>query len=169
MLQGSAAWPSGDFRLKVFFSHYSFYTINSYILWHAEYFYLHRKSMEMRDSKNQESADWLKKHQMRSQAMKKTVTLHAKLLDPHSSLKEVYNEKLQQHRWVLSKWGRSNFATFATHITTTTHACHSSSNYNLLLHEGRLTNKGWESTWKSYGIWRHELVNDRICSNRWNR
>ncbi|XP_044021741.1 protein FAM161B [Siniperca chuatsi] len=57
-----------------------------------------RKSMEMRDSKNQESADWLKKYQMRSQAMKKTVTLHAKLLDPHSSLKEVYNEKLHHHR-----------------------------------------------------------------------
>ncbi|XP_033498413.2 protein FAM161B [Epinephelus lanceolatus] len=57
-----------------------------------------RKSMEMRDSKSQESADWLRKYQMRSQAMKKTVTLHAKLLDPHSSLKEVYNDKLQNHR-----------------------------------------------------------------------
>ncbi|XP_049918181.1 protein FAM161B isoform X2 [Epinephelus moara] len=57
-----------------------------------------RKSMEIRDSKNQESADWLRKYQMRSQAMKKTVTLHAKLLDPHSSLKEVYNDKLQNHR-----------------------------------------------------------------------
>ncbi|XP_076604276.1 protein FAM161B isoform X2 [Chaetodon auriga] len=57
-----------------------------------------RKSMEMRDSKNQESADWLRKYQMRSQAMKKTVTLHAKLLDPHRSLKDVHNEKLQHHR-----------------------------------------------------------------------
>ncbi|XP_044229977.1 protein FAM161B [Thunnus albacares] len=57
-----------------------------------------RKSMEMRDSKNQESADWLKKYQLRSQAMKRTVALHAKLLDPHNSLKEVYNEKLQHHR-----------------------------------------------------------------------
>ncbi|XP_040917077.1 protein FAM161B [Toxotes jaculatrix] len=56
-----------------------------------------RKSMEMRDSKNQESADWLRRYQMRSQAMKKTVALHAKLLDPHSSLKEVYNEKLKHH------------------------------------------------------------------------
>ncbi|GLD62430.1 protein FAM161B isoform X2 [Lates japonicus] len=56
-----------------------------------------RKSMEMRDSKNRESADWLRKYQMRSQAMKKTVALHAKLLDPHSSLKEVYNEKLKHH------------------------------------------------------------------------
>ncbi|KAM9341276.1 protein FAM161B [Symphorus nematophorus] len=57
-----------------------------------------RKSMEMRDSKNQESADWLKKYQIRSEAMKKTVALHAKMLDPHSSLKEVHNEKLQKHR-----------------------------------------------------------------------
>ncbi|XP_034714177.1 protein FAM161B [Etheostoma cragini] len=57
-----------------------------------------RKSMEMRDSKNQESVDWLKKYQLRSQAMKKTVTLHAKLLDPHSSLEEVCNEKLKHHR-----------------------------------------------------------------------
>lgn len=54
--------------------------------------------MEMRESKNQESADWLRKYQMRSQAMKNTVTLHAKLLDPHGSLNKVYNEKLQQHR-----------------------------------------------------------------------
>ncbi|XP_022606715.1 protein FAM161B [Seriola dumerili] len=56
-----------------------------------------RKSMELRDSKNQESADWLRKYQMRSQAMKKTVALHAKLMDPHSSLKEVNNEKLKHH------------------------------------------------------------------------
>ncbi|KAM9354861.1 protein FAM161B [Pholidichthys leucotaenia] len=57
-----------------------------------------RKSMELRDSKNQDSLDWLRSYEMRSQAMKKAVTLHAKLLDPHSSLKEVYNEKLQHHR-----------------------------------------------------------------------
>lgn len=62
------------------------------------YFYFHRKSMEMRDSKNQEGADWLRMYQMKSQAMKKTVTLHAKLLDPHSSLKEVHTEKLQYLR-----------------------------------------------------------------------
>ncbi|KAK2826108.1 hypothetical protein Q5P01_020322 [Channa striata] len=35
---------------------------------------------------------------MKCQAMKKTVILHAKLLDPHSSLNETYNEKLQHHR-----------------------------------------------------------------------
>ncbi|XP_071353804.1 protein FAM161B isoform X2 [Trachinotus anak] len=56
-----------------------------------------RKSMEMKESKNRESADWLRKYQMRSQAMKKTVALHAKLLDPHSSLKEVNSEKLKHH------------------------------------------------------------------------
>ncbi|KAF3844819.1 hypothetical protein F7725_007982 [Dissostichus mawsoni] len=57
-----------------------------------------RKSMEIRDSKNEESAEWLRKHQTRSQAMKKTITLHAKLLDPHESLKEVFNDKLKHHR-----------------------------------------------------------------------
>ncbi|XP_008398440.1 protein FAM161B isoform X1 [Poecilia reticulata] len=57
-----------------------------------------RKSMEIRESKNQESAEWLKSYQMRSQAMKKTVVLHAKLLDPHSSLKDVCNGNVQRHR-----------------------------------------------------------------------
>ncbi|KAF3701255.1 Protein FAM161B [Channa argus] len=57
-----------------------------------------RKSMEIRESKNQESAEWFRKYEMKSQAMKKTVILHAKLLDPHSSLNEMYNEKLQHHR-----------------------------------------------------------------------
>ncbi|KAM3594290.1 uncharacterized protein V6R79_005180 [Siganus canaliculatus] len=57
-----------------------------------------RKSMELRDNKNQQSADWLRKFKMRSQTMKKTITLHAKLHDPHSSLKEVHNENLQRHR-----------------------------------------------------------------------
>ncbi|KAM6968825.1 protein FAM161B [Tautogolabrus adspersus] len=56
-----------------------------------------RKSMELRENTNQESVDWLRKHQMRSQVMQKTVSLHARLLDPHSSLKEVCHEKLQQH------------------------------------------------------------------------
>nr|XP_040056295.1 protein FAM161B isoform X3 [Gasterosteus aculeatus aculeatus] len=59
---------------------------------------LHRKSMEMRDGQNQAGADWLRRYQMRSQAMKKAVTLHARLLDPHSSLKAVFNDKLQHHR-----------------------------------------------------------------------
>lgn len=53
--------------------------------------------MEMRHSKSHESEDWLRMHQMRSEAMRRSVALHARLLDPHSSLKEVHNEKLQQH------------------------------------------------------------------------
>ncbi|XP_029972310.1 protein FAM161B [Salarias fasciatus] len=57
-----------------------------------------RRSVEMRESRNQESERWLKSYQLRSEAMRKTVARHAKLLDPHSSLKEVYNEKLQRHR-----------------------------------------------------------------------
>lgn len=59
---------------------------------------LYRKSMEMRHSKSHESEDWLRMHQMRSEAMRRSVALHARLLDPHSSLKEVHNEKLLQHR-----------------------------------------------------------------------
>ncbi|XP_028251869.1 protein FAM161B [Parambassis ranga] len=57
-----------------------------------------RKSMEMRDCKIQASVEWLMNYQLKSQAMKKTVARHAKFLDPHSSLKEVYHEKLQHHR-----------------------------------------------------------------------
>ncbi|KAM4542016.1 protein FAM161B isoform 2-T3 [Odontesthes bonariensis] len=57
-----------------------------------------RNSMETRESKTQESVDWLRNYQRKSQAIKKAVVLHAKLLDPHSSLKEVYNKNLQRHR-----------------------------------------------------------------------
>ncbi|KAM4625886.1 protein FAM161B [Polymixia lowei] len=57
-----------------------------------------RKSVELKDSKSQESADWMTRYHVRSQAMKKTVTIRAKVMDPHSSLKEVYHEKLQRHR-----------------------------------------------------------------------
>ncbi|XP_019721056.1 protein FAM161B isoform X3 [Hippocampus comes] len=57
-----------------------------------------RKSMEIRDGKNQESADWQRKYQSKSEAMRKTVSLHAKLLDPHKSLKEVYDERVRHHR-----------------------------------------------------------------------
>ncbi|XP_061599276.1 protein FAM161B [Cololabis saira] len=56
-----------------------------------------KKSMELSESKNQESVEWLRNHQIRSQAMKKTLALHAKLLDPHSSLKEVSKEHLKRH------------------------------------------------------------------------
>ncbi|XP_054653670.1 protein FAM161B [Dunckerocampus dactyliophorus] len=57
-----------------------------------------RMSMEMKDWKNQASDNWLRKYQIKSEAMRKTVSLHAKLLDPHKSLREVYDERLQHHR-----------------------------------------------------------------------
>ncbi|XP_020356762.1 protein FAM161B isoform X2 [Oncorhynchus kisutch] len=57
-----------------------------------------RKSVEQKESKEQESAEWMRRHRKRSQAMKKTVAVRAKVMDPHSSLKEVYHEKLKQHR-----------------------------------------------------------------------
>lgn len=50
--------------------------------------------MEMRDKKNQESADWLRAFNVRSQAMKRSITLHTKLPEP----KEVLSDKVQQHR-----------------------------------------------------------------------
>lgn len=53
--------------------------------------------MEMRDKKNQESADWLRAFNMRSQAMKRSITLHTKRLEP----KEVLSDKVQQHRSAL--------------------------------------------------------------------
>lgn len=59
--------------------------------------------METRHSKRHESEDWLKMHQMRSEAMRSSVALHARLLDPHSSLKEVHNDKLLQHRSALGQ------------------------------------------------------------------
>uniref|UniRef100_A0A1A8HS88 Family with sequence similarity 161, member B n=1 Tax=Nothobranchius kuhntae TaxID=321403 RepID=A0A1A8HS88_NOTKU len=55
-----------------------------------------RKSMDLRESKNQESADWLKNYQTRSQSIRKAVTLHAKVLDPHSSLNDVLSENLKR-------------------------------------------------------------------------
>ncbi|XP_077477612.1 protein FAM161B isoform X2 [Stigmatopora argus] len=57
-----------------------------------------RTSMDMLDVKKEESADWLRKYQNNSEALRKTVSLHAKLLDPHKSLREVYDERLQHHR-----------------------------------------------------------------------
>ncbi|KAM8834366.1 protein FAM161B isoform 2-T2 [Synchiropus picturatus] len=57
-----------------------------------------RKSMELRESQSQETSDWFLKNQMKTQVLRKSVSLHAKLLDPHNSLKDVFKEKLQQHR-----------------------------------------------------------------------
>ncbi|KAI5102332.1 protein FAM161B isoform X1, partial [Silurus meridionalis] len=57
-----------------------------------------RKSVELRESKEQESADWMKKHRMNSQTISRGLVARAKAMDPHKSLKEVYQEKLKQHR-----------------------------------------------------------------------
>ncbi|XP_056333765.1 protein FAM161B [Danio aesculapii] len=57
-----------------------------------------RRSLELKDLEEQENADWMKQHRIRSQAMSKAVAMRAKAMDPHKSLKEVYQEKLKQHR-----------------------------------------------------------------------
>uniref|UniRef100_A0A3P8XUB3 FAM161 centrosomal protein B n=1 Tax=Esox lucius TaxID=8010 RepID=A0A3P8XUB3_ESOLU len=57
-----------------------------------------RMSVLQRENTEQESVEFMRKHRMRSQAMKKTVAVRAKVTDPHSSLKEVYHEKLKKHR-----------------------------------------------------------------------
>ncbi|XP_076834241.1 protein FAM161B [Brachyhypopomus gauderio] len=57
-----------------------------------------RKSLELRDSKEQEDAQWMKQHRMNSEAISRAVVTRARAMDPHQSLKEVYQEKLKQHR-----------------------------------------------------------------------
>ncbi|XP_072546519.1 protein FAM161B isoform X2 [Salminus brasiliensis] len=57
-----------------------------------------RKSLELRDSKEQENAEWMKQHHINSQALSRALAARAKAMDPHKSLKEVYQEKLKQHR-----------------------------------------------------------------------
>ncbi|MBN3273761.1 F161B protein, partial [Polyodon spathula] len=57
-----------------------------------------RSSLEQKDNKEQESAKWMKQHRLKSEAMNKAVTTRAKAMDTHRSLKDVYKEKLKQHR-----------------------------------------------------------------------
>ncbi|XP_066551128.1 protein FAM161B isoform X2 [Amia ocellicauda] len=57
-----------------------------------------RNSLEEKDNKERESAGWMKQHRLQSEAMKKNVNTRARAMDPHKSLKEVYQEKLKQHR-----------------------------------------------------------------------
>lgn len=57
-----------------------------------------RRSLELKDLKEQENAEWMRQHRIKSQAMSKAVAMRAKAMDPHKSLKEVYQEKLKQHR-----------------------------------------------------------------------
>lgn len=58
----------------------------------------YRRSLELKDLKEQENAKWMKQHRIRSQAMSRAVAMRAKAMDPHKSLKEVYQEKLKQNR-----------------------------------------------------------------------
>ncbi|XP_016129878.1 protein FAM161B-like [Sinocyclocheilus grahami] len=57
-----------------------------------------RRSLELKDLKEQENAKWMKQHRIKSQAMSRAVAMRAKAMDPHKSLKEVYQEKLKQNR-----------------------------------------------------------------------
>ncbi|KAJ7990706.1 hypothetical protein DPEC_G00289700 [Dallia pectoralis] len=57
-----------------------------------------RMSLLQREKKEQESVEFMRKLTMKSEAMKKTVSVHAKVTDPHSSLKQVYHEKIKIHR-----------------------------------------------------------------------
>lgn len=122
--------------------------------------------MEMRDKKNQESADWLRAFNMRSQAMKRNITLHAKLLEP----KKVARDKLQQYRSVLAS--KAVHPTVSQPLTVTwqqPHCCHRRPTCHLLFYKGWLTNKKWENTQESYGIWGKEFANSPICLSRWSR
>ena len=57
-----------------------------------------RKTLEMKESKKVQRADWMRSFQKRTQAMQKTVTARAKVTDPHSNLKDTSHELLQRHR-----------------------------------------------------------------------
>uniref|UniRef100_A0A8C2ISZ8 FAM161 centrosomal protein B n=1 Tax=Cyprinus carpio TaxID=7962 RepID=A0A8C2ISZ8_CYPCA len=51
-----------------------------------------RRSLELKDLKEQENAKWMKQHRIKSQAMSRAVAMRAQAMDPH---KEVYQEKLK--------------------------------------------------------------------------
>uniref|UniRef100_A0A672N7U2 FAM161 centrosomal protein B n=1 Tax=Sinocyclocheilus grahami TaxID=75366 RepID=A0A672N7U2_SINGR len=58
-----------------------------------------RRSLELNDLKEQENAKWMKQHRINSQSMSRAVAMRAQAMDPHKSLKEVYQEKLKKHRY----------------------------------------------------------------------
>lgn len=162
-------WPSGELTsFKVFLSPANSRVISpssnfDTTIWHVSYFFsLNRKSMELRESKNQETADWLRSYQMRSQAMKKSVALHAKFQDPHSSLKDVLNENLKRHQFVLLTFDIAII--MLSHPLTT--CCR---NWNCFLLAERPIRGEWENTRGNCMTWRPELVNALICLNRWSR
>lgn len=128
--------------------------------------------MEMRDKKNQESADWLRAFNMRSQAMKRSITLHTKLLEP----KEVLSHKLQQHRSALlgqtpfipqfhNRWlSHDNNHTAATGAQTIifscTKACWPTKNERI---RKRVTGYEGKSSWTALYVWAGE------AGERYNR
>lgn len=84
----------------------------------------------MRDKKNQDSADWFRTFNIRSQAVKRNA-LHAKLLEQ----KDVHNEKLQQHRSA-----KLFLLTQPLNVTSQQpHCCPRRSNYNLFFYPGSMT------------------------------
>ncbi|XP_074146143.1 protein FAM161B [Sminthopsis crassicaudata] len=56
-----------------------------------------RCSLEEKKDKENESALWMEQHRKKCQAMYKSVTLRAKAMDPHKSLKEMYKTKLKEN------------------------------------------------------------------------
>ncbi|XP_027028272.2 protein FAM161B isoform X2 [Tachysurus fulvidraco] len=55
-----------------------------------------RKSQERREINEQN--EWMKQYRMNSDSMSRGIVARAKVMDPHKSLKEVFQEKLKQHR-----------------------------------------------------------------------
>ncbi|XP_060735324.1 protein FAM161B [Tachysurus vachellii] len=55
-----------------------------------------RKSQERKEINEQN--EWMKQYRMNSQSMSRGIVARAKVMDPHKSLKEVFHEKLKQHR-----------------------------------------------------------------------
>ncbi|GAA6096547.1 protein FAM161B isoform X1 [Tachysurus ichikawai] len=55
-----------------------------------------RKSQERREINEQN--EWMKQYRMNSESMSRGIVARAKVMDPHKSLKEVFQEKLKQHR-----------------------------------------------------------------------
>ncbi|KAJ1104552.1 hypothetical protein NDU88_001962 [Pleurodeles waltl] len=56
-----------------------------------------RCSLQEKQSKDIERASWMDTHRKKSQALNKSVTRRAKVLDPHKPLQEVFKEKLKEN------------------------------------------------------------------------
>lgn len=56
-----------------------------------------RCSLQEKESKEIERAAWMDSHRKKSQALNKSVTRRAKVLDPHKPLQDVFKEKLKEN------------------------------------------------------------------------